>query len=168
MTTKCAVHSGSAEVLLWPRYSPSCTFSNCSLEYEGLLRSEMHCILETCLEISEMGLTWKLILEAGGTGPLVAGDSACPELRQSYVSVPLLFSHEVLSDSFPNPWTVARPAPLSMGFPSQEHWSGLPFPSSGNLPNPGIKPASPALQADSLPLSQGNVFVEPYTKGIKL
>ena len=58
-----------------------------------------------------------------------------------------------MSDSFANPWTVVRPVPLSMGFPREEHWSGLPFPSLGNLPNPGIKPASPALQADSLPLS---------------
>ena len=47
-------------------------------------------------------------------------------------------------------WTVAQEAPLSMGFPSQEYWSGLPFPSSGNLPDPGIEPGSPALQADSL------------------
>ena len=46
------------------------------------------------------------------------------------------------------PWTVAHQAPLSMGFFRQEYWSGLPFPSPGNLPNPGIKPASltsPAL-----------------------
>ena len=49
------------------------------------------------------------------------------------------------------PWTVARQAPLSMGFSRQEYWSGLPFPSPGNLPDPGIKPRSPALQADSLP-----------------
>ena len=42
------------------------------------------------------------------------------------------------------PWTVARPAPLSMGFPRQEYWSGLPFPSPGDLPNPGIEPMSPA------------------------
>ena len=48
------------------------------------------------------------------------------------------------------PWTVAHQAPLSMGFPRQEHWSGVPFPSPGDLPNPGIKPRSPALQADSL------------------
>ena len=47
--------------------------------------------------------------------------------------------------------TVARQAPLSMRFPRQEYWSGLPFPSPGDLPNPGIKPRSPALQADSLP-----------------
>ena len=48
------------------------------------------------------------------------------------------------------PWTVAHQAPLSMGFSRQEHWSGLPFPSPGDLPNPGIKPRSPALQADAL------------------
>ena len=47
-------------------------------------------------------------------------------------------------------WTVACQAPLSMGFSRQEHWSGLPFPSPGGLPDPGIKPGSPALQADSL------------------
>ena len=51
------------------------------------------------------------------------------------------------------PWTVARQAPLSMGFSRQEYWSGLPFPSLGDLPNAGIEPESPALQADSLPLS---------------
>ena len=49
------------------------------------------------------------------------------------------------------PWTIACQAPLSMGFSRQEYWSGLPFPSPGDLPNPGIEPRSPALQADSLP-----------------
>ena len=48
------------------------------------------------------------------------------------------------------PWTVAGQAPLSMGFPRQEYWSGLPFPSPEDLPDPRIKPGSPALQADSL------------------
>ena len=47
-------------------------------------------------------------------------------------------------------WTVAQ-APPSMEFPRQEYWSGLPFPSPGDLPNLGIKPASSALQADSVP-----------------
>ena len=54
------------------------------------------------------------------------------------------------------PWTVAHQAPLSMGFSRQEYWSVLPCPSSGDFPDPGIKPVSPvapALQADSLPLS---------------
>ena len=50
-------------------------------------------------------------------------------------------------------WTVAHQAPPSMGFSKQEYWSGLPFPSPGDLPDPGIKPRSPALQVDSLPLS---------------
>ena len=49
------------------------------------------------------------------------------------------------------PWTVAHQAPLSMGFSRQEYWRGLPFPSPGNLPYPGVEPGSPALQADSLP-----------------
>ena len=48
------------------------------------------------------------------------------------------------------PWTVACQAPLSMGFSRQEYWSGLPFPPPGDLPNPGTKPGSPVLQADSL------------------
>ena len=47
------------------------------------------------------------------------------------------------------PWTVARQAPLSIALPRQEHWSGLPFPFPGGLTDPGIKPTSPALQADS-------------------
>ena len=48
------------------------------------------------------------------------------------------------------PWTVAHQAPLSVGFSRQEYWSGLPFPSLGDVPDSGIKPGSPALQADSL------------------
>jgi len=43
------------------------------------------------------------------------------------------------------PWTVAYQVPLSMGFSRQEYWSGLPFPSAGDLPDPGIEPQSPAL-----------------------
>ena len=62
---------------------------------------------------------------------------------------------------FVTPQTVAYQAPLSMGFPRQEHWNGLPIPSQGDLPNPGIQPVSPALQADSLPLShQGRLIME--------
>ena len=54
---------------------------------------------------------------------------------------------------FATPWTVAHQAPLFMGFPRQEYWSELPCPSPGDFPDPGIKPESPACQADSLPLS---------------
>ena len=49
------------------------------------------------------------------------------------------------------PWTVAYQAPQSVELSRQEYWSGLPFPSPGDLPNPGIEPRSPALQADALP-----------------
>ena len=49
------------------------------------------------------------------------------------------------------PWTVARQAPLPMGFTRQEYWSAQPFPSPGDLSNSGIEPRSPALQVDSLP-----------------
>ena len=51
---------------------------------------------------------------------------------------------------FATPWTVAYQAPLSMGFSRQEYWSGLPFPSPGDLPDPGFEPRSPALEADAL------------------
>ena len=68
---------------------------------------------------------------------------------------------------FVTPWTVARQAPLSTGFSREEYWSGLPFPSSRDLPDPGIKsrspgikPRSPELQADSLPS-------EPLEKPLK-
>ena len=50
-------------------------------------------------------------------------------------------------------WTVARQAPLSLGFPRQEDWSGLPFPSPGDLPNSRLQPTSPVWQVDALPLS---------------
>ena len=57
-------------------------------------------------------------------------------------------SHVLL---FVTPRTVSYEAPLSVGFSRQEYWSGLPFPSPGDLPNPGIEPGSPALQADKPP-----------------
>ena len=64
------------------------------------------------------------------------------------------------------PWTVAHQAPLSMGFPRREYWSGLPFPLPEDLANPGIEapsPVSPALQADSLPAEpSGQSYTELY------
>ena len=62
-----------------------------------------------------------------------------------------------------NPWTVAHQAPLSMGFSRQEHWRGQPFPSSRDLPDPGIKPKSLPLQVDSLlPEPQGKPYIYTY------
>ena len=60
-------------------------------------------------------------------------------------------SRSVMSDSLRAQWTVAYQAPLPMRFFRQEYWSGFPFPSPGDLPDPGIKPRSPTLQADALP-----------------
>ena len=65
-------------------------------------------------------------------------------------------------------WAVAHQAPLSLRFPRQEYWSGLPFPAPGDLPDPGMEPVSPALQADSLLLNdQGSPSVKG-TRSIKL
>ena len=61
-------------------------------------------------------------------------------------------SHSVRSDSLqPHGLYIAHQVPLSMEFSRQEYWSGLPFPSPEDLPNLGVKPGSPTLQADSLP-----------------
>ena len=70
---------------------------------------------------------------------------------------------------FATPWTAALQAPVSTGFSRQECWNGLPFPASGDLPNPGIEPkslASPVLATDSLPLHHlGNpLHVSPFSK----
>ena len=66
----------------------------------------------------------------------------------------LSFGGGLITKSCPTlvtPWIVACQIPMSMGFPRQEYWSGLPFPSPGDLWDPGIKPRSPALQVNSLP-----------------
>ena len=77
----------------------------------------------------------------------------------------LLFSHWVVSDSFLIPWTVASQALLSMRFPRQECWSGLPFPSLVDCPDLGSEPTSPASQVDSLLLShQGSSFFSSFVK----
>ena len=61
----------------------------------------------------------------------------------TYICAVTIYS--VMSDSFVTSWIVAHQVPLSMGFSKQEYWSGLPFPSPGDLLNPGIKPSSPTL-----------------------
>ena len=63
----------------------------------------------------------------------------------------LLKTFSVIIQLFAIPWTVTHQAPLSIEFSRQEYWSGLVFPSPGDLSDPGIKPRSPALQVDSLP-----------------
>ena len=71
----------------------------------------------------------------------------------------LLFSRQVMSDSV-TPWTAAGQAPLSMGSSRQEYWSGLPFPTPGDLPDPGTEPTS----LKSLALTGGSFTTEPPGK----
>ena len=77
--------------------------------------------------------------------------SRCPHLTQRhfylnlFFFVVLLFSHSVVSNSFATLWTAAHQTPLSMIFPRQECWSGLPFPTQGDLPDLGIEPEFAAL-----------------------
>ena len=59
---------------------------------------------------------------------------------------------------FVTPWTVTYQAPPTMGFSRQEYWSGVPFPSPWDFPNPGTEPRSPALQADTLPPEPHTVY----------
>ena len=98
------------------------------------------------------------------TMPPRPGEVASPSVRlvhqhtsiMSLITCVCVFSHPVMSDFLWPLWTIACQAPLSMGFSRQEYWSGLPCPSPGDLPNPGIEPTSPtssALLVDSLPLS---------------
>ena len=73
-------------------------------------------------------LCWHTVVAVVGSGVVA---KSCPDLG--------------------TPWTVAHQAPLSMGFSRPPYWSELPFPSPGDLPDPGIEPGSPALRADALP-----------------
>ena len=86
-------------------------------------------------------------------GPTTMGNSM--KIRQKIKNRPTMKWSEVTLLScarlFATPWTVVYKAPLSMEFSRQECWSGLPFPSPGDLPDPGIEPRSPALRADTLP-----------------
>ena len=67
-----------------------------------------------------------------------------------------------MSNCLQPPWTVAHQTPLSMEFSRQEYWSVLPFPSPGDLLNPGIEPGSPALWADSLPSEPPGKLRRPH------
>ena len=80
-------------------------------------------------------------------------------MEHIYYEIYIFFKSVNSSPTLETLWTVAHQAPLSMGFSRQEYWSGLPFLFPGYLLNPGIKPASPALQVDSLPLNHMGI---PY------
>ena len=92
-------------------------------------REEVSAILVTMGNLKEGGSIWFIFKHLSLSLSLVT--KLCPTLTTS--------------------WTIACQATLSMGFFRQEYWSGLPFPSPGDLPEPGIEPGSPALKADPLP-----------------
>ena len=111
----------------------------------------------SCFEQITSGGMTKLVLWVAKS--LEPGDDNCLSCVVSClgVSLLLLFSHWVVSDSFSTPSFVAHQAPLSMGFSRKEYWSALSFPSPGDLPELGIEPATPALQVDSLRLSHWEI-----------
>ena len=82
-------------------------------------------------------------LRTGKQSPLRLRDSCCERGGGGLVAKLCL--------TLATPWTIAHQAPLCMGFSRQEYWSGFPFPSPGDLPDPVIEPRYAALQADSLP-----------------
>ena len=94
---------------------------------------------------------WQATVHGLTTGQTSSGqerNSCCPSLPIPQKSKCQLLSCVRL---FATPWTVAHQAPPFLEFSRQEYWSGLPFPSPGDLPDPGIKSRSPVLQADALP-----------------
>ena len=113
--------------------------------------------VSTCLHSHSHKEALGLLLPLGTATliPCKSPGESCQTLTHKPLYSPLLFLSEVKLLScarlFATPWTVAYQAPLSIGFFSrQEYWSGLQFPSPGDLPHPGIEPRSPTLQADSL------------------
>ena len=121
----------SALSLKWPKYWSFSFSISPSNEYSGLISFQ---------------IDW-FDLAVQGTKASILQHSAFFMGQLSLLMKVKLLSRVRL---FATPWTVAHQAPSSMGFSRQEYWSGLPFPSPGDLPDPGIKPTSPALQADAL------------------
>ena len=125
--------------LLWilaPLWQHRCSVCSSGLSYISE-RAFLHNILPILLFGSIASSTW--------VTELIFHYSSCPLARRKWK---WSLSHVPL---FVTPWTVAYQAPPSMGFPRQEYWSGLPFPSPGDLPDPGMEPGSPTLWADTLP-----------------
>ena len=99
--------------------------------------------------VTALPLTWP----RGRSAAYLPSPPSLPhDLLLGHVFFILLLVLVAQSSDSVTPWSVARQAPLSTGFFRQDYWSGLPFPSPGDRPNPGTEPRSPASQADSFPL----------------
>ena len=141
-------------------WSTGCrNFVNIRFLFEWGILGELRALLKLCLALSQVRLAPTTFLEKFNLFfslitlmALFAFDIWL--LRFKSTKIQLLFKGKVKSLScvrlFATPWTAAHQAPPSVGFFRQEYWNGLPFPSPGDLPDPGIKPRSPALQADAL------------------
>ena len=119
----------------------------------------LFCFIFTCSPLFPKKRNEQLVAELKDCHHVMGKICASPSLRAFLFlnSFAQLLSHVQL---FATPWTGAWPAPLSMGFPKREYWSGLPCPSPGDLPDPRIEPTFPALQMDSFP-------AEPLRKPLK-
>ena len=119
------------------------------MSVSNLYHAVLSLVAQSCLTLcdpmdySPPGSSVHGILQAG-----ILEWVAMPSSRTFIIRSDQLLSHVRL---FATLWTVALQAPPPMGFFRQEYWSGLPFPSPGDLSDPGIEPRSPALQADALP-----------------
>ena len=109
----------------------------------------------------------RIPINVGGFGDFSCRkNSMAHSSRYKYSSMDEIHRVKSLSSVqiFATPWTVTCQDPLCMGFYRQEYWSGLPFPSPGDLPNPGIELGCPALQADSYCLSHQGILVDYMVK----
>ena len=123
--------------------------------YSGCFRRYKWCRASDLCKFTGMGVAGKCngsLKQQGTLGHKVKLLSLHLYFYHWYHMSELSDNHSALSNSA-TPWNVACQAPLIMGFSRQEYWSGLPCPPAGDLPNPGIKPISPALQVDYLSLA---------------
>ena len=99
------------------------------------------------LKIFEIDLVKQAVLQISGGYSRIQLNfgTISPEIGSDSNPLITLLAPSAISPHSVTPWTVAHQAPPSMVFSRQEYWSGLPFPSPGDLPDPGIKPRSPAL-----------------------
>ena len=108
--------------------------------------------LDGIIDSMDMSLSklWEIVKNREAWHALVHGVTKCRTWLSNWTTMFL---------TLVTPWTAAHQAPLSMRFPRQEYWNALPFPSSEDLPDPGIKPASLSVQVDPLPLMhQGSPY----------
>ena len=116
-----------------------------SSEYSGLTSFRMD-----WLDLLAVQGTFKSLLQHHSSKASILQHSAFFIVQLSYLHMKVKVKSLSHIRLFATPWTLAYQAPPSMGFSRQEYWSGLPFPSPGDLPDPGIEPRSPAFQADAL------------------